>query len=36
MAGLVSSDVWINLNMDNELLLKLASDQLSLITEIIE
>lgn len=35
LAGLVSSDVWINLNMDKEALLKVASDNLSLISEII-
>lgn len=35
LAGLVSSDVWINLNMDKEALLKVASDNLSLILDII-
>lgn len=35
LAGLVSSDVWINLNMDKEALLKVASDNLSLISDII-
>lgn len=36
LSGLVSSDVWINLNMDHNALLSLAADNLSLISEIME
>ena len=36
LGGIVSADVWVNLNMDDEDLIRVGSEALSLVAETIE